>query len=175
MKISRYARVLPNSGKSSSSASLRRPAQEPSWPCGSERVARRPPRAGGDAAEKGQGRGRRQEPGGGEREAGVVGEREAKAGALGLALGLAGLGLGLGLGLAGARQKDREDKQWQQEAAKAKAQAVKEGVFVAETWDEETWWVDLGKGKWQEVKDVYWCSLCDKHLNEGMRWAGVLP
>ena len=40
---------------------------------------------------------------------------------------------------------------------------------------EETWRVDLGKGKWQEVKDVYWCSLCDKHLNEGMRWAGVLP
>lgn len=64
------------------------------------------------------------------------------------------------------RKKDREDKQWQAEVTAAKAKAKQQGVLESEDWGDGTWWVNLGKGKWQEVQGQFFCTFCEKHLND---------
>merc|ERR1719261_2355583 len=64
------------------------------------------------------------------------------------------------------RTKDREDKKWQQQLQKAKARAREEGILESEDWGDGKWWLNKGNGIYQEVQGQYFCTLCEKHLND---------
>lgn len=61
--------------------------------------------------------------------------------------------------------QQRETRGWEREVAAAKQRAFKEGVKETQE-SEDTYWVDLGDNLWKEVKDKYYCTLCDSHLND---------
>jgi len=67
------------------------------------------------------------------------------------------------------RKKDREDAKWTREVQATVARALNEGVKEAEMGEDGLWYVDMGtKGKhmWMEVSDTYYCTICEKHLND---------
>lgn len=64
------------------------------------------------------------------------------------------------------RQKDRETRQWEVQLSKAKQRAFAEGVKEAEDWGDGVWWVKLDCGNWKEAKGQYYCTICDKHLQD---------
>eukprot|EP00429_Kryptoperidinium_foliaceum_P036619 CAMPEP_0176175238 /NCGR_PEP_ID=MMETSP0120_2-20121206/89775_1 /TAXON_ID=160619 /ORGANISM="Kryptoperidinium foliaceum, Strain CCMP 1326" /LENGTH=488 /DNA_ID=CAMNT_0017513283 /DNA_START=53 /DNA_END=1517 /DNA_ORIENTATION=- len=64
------------------------------------------------------------------------------------------------------RKQRQEDNKWQSEVAKAKARAEKEGILEAWEYDDGTFWVELGGGLWKECKGSFFCTHCEKHLND---------
>mmetsp|Transcript_34523 Transcript_34523/g.78833 ORF Transcript_34523/g.78833 Transcript_34523/m.78833 type:complete len:402 (-) Transcript_34523:39-1244(-) len=71
-----------------------------------------------------------------------------------------------------ARAKQMEDKKWERELKAVKERAKKEFICEAIEYEDGTLWCaaekdSKGKDLWKEVKDQYYCSICDKHLNDG--------
>jgi len=65
-----------------------------------------------------------------------------------------------------SREKEREEKKWQHEAEKIKARALKEGVLESHEHLDGSWYVQVGADTWKVVQDKFYCTLCDKHLND---------
>lgn len=63
------------------------------------------------------------------------------------------------------REKGREDRKWEQQAEKAKQRALQEGVLESEDWGDDKWWLKVDGG-YKEVQGQYYCTFCDKHLND---------
>lgn len=68
-----------------------------------------------------------------------------------------------------ARAQEREDKKWEKGLEQVKQRALKEGILESEDWGDGTWWVNdpPGSKTWKEVQGQYYCTLCEKHLNDG--------
>jgi len=64
-------------------------------------------------------------------------------------------------------EQQREDRKWEKQLAKVRGRLKQEGVVEAEDWGDGIYWANLGDGKYKEVKDQYFCTLCEKHLNDG--------
>eukprot|EP00406_Dinophysis_acuminata_P063401 CAMPEP_0179281722 /NCGR_PEP_ID=MMETSP0797-20121207/37302_1 /TAXON_ID=47934 /ORGANISM="Dinophysis acuminata, Strain DAEP01" /LENGTH=346 /DNA_ID=CAMNT_0020990443 /DNA_START=63 /DNA_END=1100 /DNA_ORIENTATION=+ len=64
------------------------------------------------------------------------------------------------------KAKQREDRQWDQHFVKVLEQARREGVLESEDWGDGLWWVKIGD-MYKEVQGQFFCTLCEKHLNEG--------
>lgn len=69
-----------------------------------------------------------------------------------------------------ARAKAVDERKWQKQAEMALQRGLKEGILVAEDWGDGVWWC---KGfdpenpeTYKQVEDMYYCTLCDKHLND---------
>jgi len=64
-------------------------------------------------------------------------------------------------------EQQSEDRKWKKPLAKVLTRAKQEGVLEAEDWGDGMWCANLGNGNFKEVKDRYFCTLCNKHLNGG--------
>jgi len=64
------------------------------------------------------------------------------------------------------REKQREEKKYEQELTAAKQKAKKEGIVEAWEYPDGVWWAELPGGLWKEVQGNYYCTLCEKHLND---------
>jgi len=63
------------------------------------------------------------------------------------------------------REQGREDRRWSDRVAEAKEVGLAEGVLLTEDFGDGKWWVKVGDA-YIEGKDQYYCSLCNKHLND---------
>lgn len=63
------------------------------------------------------------------------------------------------------RELQRQSRDWQRTLEATKQRAFQQGV-VESTDGETTWWAEISQGLWKHVLDKYYCTLCDKHLND---------
>lgn len=71
------------------------------------------------------------------------------------------------------REKAREDKQWDQQVKQTRARALAQGVLESQEHMDGSWYVQVGKDTWTEVQDKYYCTLCEKHLNDSTLLAHI--
>jgi len=64
------------------------------------------------------------------------------------------------------REKDREDRKWDQQLNQVKARALREGVIEAQEHMDGSWYVQVSRDTWKEVQGQYFCTHCEKHLND---------
>lgn len=63
------------------------------------------------------------------------------------------------------REHERQSRDWQRTSEATKQRAFQQGVV--ESMDGETaWWAQVGPETWKQVLDKYYCTLCEKHLND---------
>uniref|UniRef100_A0A7S1A5H2 U1-type domain-containing protein n=1 Tax=Noctiluca scintillans TaxID=2966 RepID=A0A7S1A5H2_NOCSC len=72
-----------------------------------------------------------------------------------------------------AREKVRDEKKWTVQCDRAKARAQSEGVLEAEDWGDDKWWCKIEKDTYKEVQGQYYCTLCDKSLNDSTLGAHI--
>jgi len=75
-----------------------------------------------------------------------------------------------------SRKQTREDAKWAREVKATVARALTEGVKAAQFFDDGPWYVEEGsngKHVWKEVSDAYYCTHCDKHLNDATLGAHI--
>jgi len=72
-----------------------------------------------------------------------------------------------------AREKMRDEKKWAVQCDRAKARAQSEGVLEAEDWGDDKWWCKIEKDTYKEVQGQYYCTLCDKSLNDSTLGAHI--